>query len=68
MQYFSIGSDVKGPAERKLAAFVYDAISLCNFTTGIAEDRIVELQTFGKFGIYLGFVTTGCEISNIELL
>ena len=68
MQDLSIGSNVKGPAERELAAFGYDGVGLCHAATGITEDRVVELKFLGKFSIYLGFVTTGREISNVEFL
>ena len=68
MQYLSIGSDVKGPAESELAAFGYDAVGLCHAATWITEDRVVELEFLGKVSIYLGFVATGSEISNVEFL
>ena len=68
MQYLSIGSDVKGPAERELATFGHDAVGLCHTATRIAKDRVVELEFLGKVSIYLGFVATGSEISNVEFL
>jgi len=68
VQYLSIGSDVKGPAEGDLATFGHNAVGLCHAATWIAEDRVVELEFFGKVSIYLCFIATGGEISDVEFL
>lgn len=67
MQDHAVGANIKRPAEWECAICVNHTVCGCNLLVGIAEDRVVQIQRFGKLGVHLVRVTTGGEVGNIEL-
>jgi len=68
VQNFSIGSNVKGPAEREFATFRYNTIGLCHGAARITENRVIQFQFLGEVSIHTCFITTGGKIGNVEFL
>lgn len=70
VEEFAILPDVKSCAPREFPLCIVHAVGLGGFARGIAQDRIVRAQRFGKsFGALLAVyrITTGGEVSDIEL-
>ena len=63
----SILADVEGPAGRILLFASDDSVRKSCIALGIAQDRIIQGETFGKFLVGFRVIATGSEIGHIEL-
>ena len=69
LQDLAVFADVKGPPVRQAAGGGHHPISLGRFLGGIAQDRVIQFQRFGKVDVALGAfgrITTGREVSDVK--
>jgi hypothetical protein len=65
VQDLAVFSDVVRPATRH-ASFVETTKRFGNCFFGIAQNRIVDIETFGKVGILFDTVDAGGEVSHVK--
>ena len=65
---FAVLADDECPAFWEFDDFGQESVGLCRLFVRIAQDRVVELELFGEFGVFFDGITTGCEEGDVEFL
>ena len=63
---FSLRIDVKCPALRKGTGSTDHAVGFGDFFAGVAQDGVIQIQTFREIGVFLSRITACREIDYVE--
>ena len=65
MQDFAVLADIVGPTIRHPTG-IEAAESVGEFFAGVAQDWVIQVQTFSEVSVFLDVVDAGGEVGNIE--
>ena len=68
VENFPVRSDVKSPAVGERASYCDNTVRLGNGFSGVAEDRIIQVEALCEFRIGTRCITACCKVSNVEFL